>query len=236
MKKLLIATSAFLVLVSVPALAQPPWMRGGDGGRRDREPASPARQAATSVVAVADERTNSIIVRAPEEFIEAIDDLVEAIDTVDEDTPLVRVFPLQYADAEELAEVVANMFDESGQSGSLRSRRQGQQRRSNRNDGDERVVLAVADTRTNSLVVSAVAEVMDDIGEVIAQLDSSSAKNQKVFVYSLKNADAENVATILENMFSESSGQRRRTNQSRATQSNRNTNQNQRNTQARQNR
>jgi type II secretory pathway component GspD/PulD (secretin) len=62
-------------------------------------------------------------------------------------------------------------------------------------------VLAVADQRTSSLIVSAASELMPQIEEMIAQLDGSPAKKQKVFVYSLENADVQQVEQIVRNMF-----------------------------------
>ena len=51
-------------------------------------------------------------------------------------------------------------------------------------------VLAVADARTSSIIVSAASELMPQIEEMVAQLDASPAKKQKVYIYSLENADA----------------------------------------------
>ena len=62
-------------------------------------------------------------------------------------------------------------------------------------------VLAVADQRTSSLVVSAASELMPQIASMIIQLDASPARKQKVFVYSLQNADAQETALILQDMF-----------------------------------
>ena len=62
-------------------------------------------------------------------------------------------------------------------------------------------VLAVADQRTSSLIVSAASELMPQIEEMVAQLDSSPAKKQKVFVYSLDNADVQQVEQIVRDMF-----------------------------------
>jgi hypothetical protein len=61
---------------------------------------------------------------------------------------------------------------------------------------------------------------MSQIGEMIAQLDSSSSKKQKVFVYSLEHADVDNVAEILKGMFESQTSVNGRSN------NNRNSNQN----------
>jgi len=62
-------------------------------------------------------------------------------------------------------------------------------------------VLAVADARTSSIIVSAASELMPQIEEMVAQLDASPAKKQKVYIYSLENADAQQVQQVLQDMF-----------------------------------
>ncbi len=62
-------------------------------------------------------------------------------------------------------------------------------------------VVAVADPRTFSVIVSAAKEAMPDIAEMINQLDASPARKQKVFVYTMENADVKQVETTLKNLF-----------------------------------
>lgn len=66
-------------------------------------------------------------------------------------------------------------------------------------------VLAVADPRTYSVVVTASKEAMPNIAEMVGQLDSSPARKQKVFVYTLANANVKQVETVLKNLFQSSS-------------------------------
>jgi type II secretory pathway component GspD/PulD (secretin) len=62
-------------------------------------------------------------------------------------------------------------------------------------------VVAVPDARTYSVIVSASRETLDDIETIIRQLDSSSARKQKVFVYTLENGDVKQVESVLRNLF-----------------------------------
>jgi type II secretory pathway component GspD/PulD (secretin) len=62
-------------------------------------------------------------------------------------------------------------------------------------------VVAVADPRTFSVVVTASKVQMPEIAEMLAQLDNSSARKQKVFVYTMENADVKQAETILKNLF-----------------------------------
>jgi type II secretory pathway component GspD/PulD (secretin) len=62
-------------------------------------------------------------------------------------------------------------------------------------------VVAVADPRTYSVIVTASKEALSDIGDIITQLDSSDARKQKVFVYTMENGDVKQVEAILKNLF-----------------------------------
>lgn len=197
-------------------------MRGGPPGppSESSETGSVARQAASRVVAVADERTNSLVVAAPAELMATIEQLVLEVDTMAEDITEVKVFPLQYADAEEMAEIVKSVFTDQTQTSQQQqqSRRffrdgppgapgQAAQSTSSRRTLQESTVVAVADKRTNAVVVTAAKETMAQIAGMIRDLDANPAKEKKVFVYSLENADVESVAEILKGMFESSSGQ-----------------------------
>ena len=187
--------------------------RGGPPGPPDMDSSSSsdseARKAASRVVAVADERTNSLVVSAPEELIPTIEKVVEEIDRAAEDPTEVRVFRLRHADAYEMAEMITELYsdDQTSQDDQRPrfgpgSRGGGQQQSSS----DSRTVLdytvtAIADYRTKSVVVSAAPAQMAQIAQMIEELDSDPSKKQKVFVYRLQNADVENVAEILRGMF-----------------------------------
>lgn len=205
---------------------------------------SEARQAASMVQAVADERTNSLVIAAPEEMMKTFEDLITQIDSVTEESTEVKVFPLRYADADEMAEIIEDVFEEDERRLSQSSRGGGEfgssspffQRfmssrgggrgggRSGGDDGgglgggaSERQiqqvqVTAVADVRTNSVIVTAAEDMMEFIEDMVIELDSDPARDRKVFIYTIENADAENVQGILEDMFqgggSSSSSQR----------------------------
>lgn len=62
-------------------------------------------------------------------------------------------------------------------------------------------VVAVADARTYAVIVSASKEQMPDIIETVKQLDANPARKQKVFVYTMENANVRQVETALRNVF-----------------------------------
>ena len=77
--------------------------RGGGQQQQPAEPESAAMQAASRVVAVADETTNSVVVSAPDEYMSAIADVVEKLDTNTTETTETQIFKLLNADASETA-------------------------------------------------------------------------------------------------------------------------------------
>ena len=190
--------------------------RGGDGDGRSRSSSSglsEARQAVSHVVAEADERTNSLVVAAPEETMPIIEEVVKQIDRNIDAITEIEVFRLQHADAVETAQILTDLFDDQDEENPAGFRfgrgffgREGGERRSREQEGNQRLqqqntVVAVADPRTNSVIVSASGELMSQIGKMILQLDKDNSKKQKVYVYSLEHADTDNVAEILRGMF-----------------------------------
>lgn len=213
---------------SVRALFEQPAGQGGDDDRRRRffrgrdddddnrgAGESEARNAASRVVAVADERTNSLVVSAPEEFMPTIEDLVAEIDVNVADITEVRVFSLKNADPVELAAIFKNLFpDQTSQEenpprgfrfgrGPFRGPANVQEQTSDR-IRKQTQVIAVPDPRTSSLIVSAPSELMPQIEQMVAQLDAGNDKKQKVYVYSLENADVYQVEEVLRQMFERS--------------------------------
>jgi type II secretory pathway component GspD/PulD (secretin) len=65
-------------------------------------------------------------------------------------------------------------------------------------------VVAVPDLRTSSLIVSADMELMPQIEAMIQRLDASQARKQKVYVYSIDNADVQQVEQVVRDMFDRS--------------------------------
>jgi general secretion pathway protein D len=74
-------------------------------------------------------------------------------------------------------------------------------------------VVAVPDPRTLSVIVTASKDQMPDIADMVAQLDSSTARKQKVFIYTMENADVKQVETTLRNLFQSTSARTTTNNQ-----------------------
>ena len=192
----------------------PPWaaaMMGGRGGNNQGATQSAAQLAASRVIAVSDDQSNSLIVSAPEAAMTTINEVISRIDTDIADITETRIFRLEHADCTELANILNSLYSDTGTAptgGGNNTNRQAQNgaggtstaNRSTRSLLQSRVV-AVADPRTNSLLVSAARDSMSQIALTVGRLDSGDTRKQKVFVHSLENADPDNVATILRGMF-----------------------------------
>jgi type II secretory pathway component GspD/PulD (secretin) len=194
---------------------------GQGGGRGGRNTAATAN---IKVNAVADEESNSLIVSAPDDVMPSIEKLVQELDVASTDVTELRVFHLFNADPLEMSELFTELFPDETTSRSNQNQGGfqfggggfrggfggafGNNRNNNQGAASERMkkkgrVSAVPDQRTSSLIVSAASELMPQIEEMIKQLDVP-AKKQKVFVYSLENADVQQVEQILRDMFDRS--------------------------------
>ncbi len=192
--------------------------RGGQGGgNANNSPDSAAREAAARVIAVSDETTNSVVVSAPDEYIAAIDDVVDKLDTSTTEITETQIFKLVHADANEIAASLTSLYaDSTTANGAGRGNNQQQQfnrfgpqqpqvnTSSDRSQQQARVAV-VADSRTNSVLVNASRATMAQVALLVGRLDASDSKKQHIYVHTLSHADPSNVAYILNGMFSVSS-------------------------------
>ena len=180
----------------------------------------------TRVAAVADDHGNSLVVSAPQDLMTTIEQLVQSVDHNVEDVTQVRVFHLQNADPGEMADLLSSLFPDDSSSQSDASRQiqfggpfgpfgGGRQGGNANASGDQSnrmkkmgKVTSVADRRTQSIVVTASKSLMPEIEGVIHQLDANPANKQHIFAISLKNADPQDVANILQDLFPASSTSR----------------------------
>ncbi len=173
----------------------------------------------------ANQASNSLIITDTSANIRRISEIVKALDTQMAMVSEVRVYRLVYADAENVANVVNEIFEDTSSSstqnqnpfsrmfrgpggpfgammGGGRGDRGDNNDSSNGNTKASRVVAA-DDQMTNSVVVSGPTETLDVIGNMILQLDTNPDDERGLYVYSLKNGDAGNVKDLLNNLFSE---------------------------------
>lgn len=154
-----------------------------------------------------DEDSKTIIVTDTASNIERFEQLVAAFDRVDEGQIISRLFKLEYADAEDLAEIVSTMAV-AGEGGEMevRSRRDhySSYDRYRRGRAQGRVagdVVVIPDPRTNWLVAVGPPDKMLRIEKLVEQLDQPGRSDAQLYIIDIKHADAYDIADDLENLL-----------------------------------
>jgi general secretion pathway protein D len=196
----------------------------------------------TQTAMTANESGNSIVITDTSANIRRVAEIIKAIDGGAEDVTVVRVFRLLHADPQETADLLTSLFpDDSRSSGSQTPfafggpgggfRRMfggggpGAVAGAN-NSASQRIkkrnrVIAVADPRTASVVVTAAKDLMDQIEGVIAELDPDPSNQKTVAVFPLQNAEPQDAMQVLQDIFQKSgtmSNNRNQQNQNNALQ------------------
>lgn len=208
---------------------------GGPGGGANGAARGNTSATAPRVVAVADERSNSLIVAAAQDALPEIERLVAEVDVPVDDVTEIRVFPLMNSDPNELADILAQLFPDPTTTGTANNNQRfgggprfgggfggfGGFNRNAQANTSERAkkqgrVMAVADARTASLIVTASRDLMPQIEAMIKRLDMSRARHQIVKVYTIENADVTQVEQAVRDMFDRSGTSRANNNQNSA--------------------
>lgn len=110
-------------------------------------------------------------------------------------------YQLQYADAEEVAQIIRDVFGEGQASGGAKGSK------SNAAGGDANFSRVIVDERTGTLIITTTASDYATILRLIQQLDVRlPGGGGRIRVKRLRNADPKEVATVLQNLVSGSSG------------------------------
>jgi general secretion pathway protein D len=198
-----------------PMMFRGPGSNNNQQTQRNQETGSAAR-----VAAAADSQTNTVVVTGPDDVLEVVAEVIKNLDTQLPNVADVKVFHLKYADAQDTAGLINEVFGQSRTSSQTTrsSSRQNQQiqflrggpgafpgmQQTTQSSGVSDVtVIASADSRTNSIVVSGPTETLKAITQIIKELDENPEQERKIFVYHLKNADATNLKGIVNSLFSE---------------------------------
>ena len=175
--------------------------------------------AANRVVAVADERSNAVIISAAPAMVATIEDMLKEIDRQVADETELRVFRLSNADPSEMADQLAKLFPDETSSANNNNNNQtmpffrrggfGQANNTTSTVTSERTkkmgkVIAVPDPRTACLIVTASKTLMPQIAEMISELDSNKGKKEVVSYFELQNADPQDVYQNLQDLFNRS--------------------------------
>jgi type II secretory pathway component GspD/PulD (secretin) len=179
---------------------------GGDNsGGTAKEKTAPTR-----AVFVADEQMNAVAASAPPDYMPMIARVVSLLDRSGEDVTEAEIFPLRHADPAEVVEEITALFAPPAASVNAEPTTRTAGFRFGGPGGlpaaspaatessrlkRQATVNAVADRRTQSVIVTAAANAMAQIKKIIARLDKGNSGVMKVSVVSTGDADA---ATVLE--------------------------------------
>lgn len=192
--------------------------------------AAPANTSAltigTRIKAVADYRTNSLIVQASPRDIAEVAKLILEIDV--ESTPAeneIRVFPIKNAVAAELQPILQSAITGTGATGAQTPGQPQQQQPQQGGSGNSRLtppssrlsivpregsavnsgilagVVITSNPSVNSLIVRAPSKSMPLIQALIEQLDQQPSAEASMKVYPIVNGDASTLVTILQQAF-----------------------------------
>ncbi len=198
-------------------------MQGGRGGRGGMGSQSAASASSLTVTAAADSRTNSVVITGPQAVLDVVVNVIESLDQQIPNVADVKTFKLQYADASNTATLINDVFGTSRSTTNRSSSRNSATSQSIQFSGgrggmggmmgmggttstsgsSDVTVVASADTRTNSVVVSGPPETLAIIASVIKDLDQNPEQERRIFVYPLKNATASNLMTIMNSLFTQ---------------------------------
>jgi general secretion pathway protein D len=199
---------------------------------------------------VANEAGNSIVITDTQSNIRHLVEIIKAVDSSAEGETQIRVFHLSHANPTDVANELATIFPSSsgstatstapirfgggpggggpggffarmmggggGGGGAAASGASGSTARMQK----QTQVLATPDLRTSSVIVTASKDLMGEIEGMMAQLDVSSSRDQKVYVFHMNNGDTMQDLQVLQSMFggsSSSSGSRGGTGSSSST-------------------
>ena len=180
----------------------------------------------SQAIIVANQAGNSVIITDTKANIRHLMQIIASIDSSAEMQTAVKVFALKHANPNDVVAMLSGVFPSTtggaqtisfGGFGGGRGGGGGGGRGGGGNTSAQRVqkaqqVSAVADGRTQSVVVTCANEMMDQIGKMIAEVDIASDRDPEVQVVTLKNADPYAAAAALQAMFSGTTTQQRNQN------------------------
>jgi type II secretory pathway component GspD/PulD (secretin) len=178
---------------------------------------------------VANEAGNSIVVTDTQSNIRHLTEIIRAIDNSAEGETQIRVFRLTHANPADVAQELGQIFPSTsgtgnnqtpirfgggggggGPGGFFARMMAANAASSTANNQNPRIqkqsqVIAVADPRTQSVIVTASKDLMEQIAGMMDQLDVPSTRDQKVFVFHMNNGDPQQALQVLQSTFGSSS-------------------------------
>ena len=190
---------------------------GGDGNET-------TQSAPTRALFVSDDQLNAIVASVPPGDLPAVSNMIAALDQPSQGITEIKVFRLQHADPGEMADELSNLFPSSSGGSDQNDRSMGvqfsplpQPTSSNASQSTrlkrQSTVLAVADRRTQSVIVTASKDMMDQIQAVVQDLDQGAQGVQKITALDFGGADPATVEATMDGLFSSANSRNQNTTQ-----------------------
>ena len=183
---------------------------GGGGGGEDA-----SKNVDTHAVFVSDDQLNAVISSAPPDYMHMITNVIADLDKPSQEITVMRVFHLNHADPGEIADELTTIFSSTTASSDQNNRSMGfrfgpfggmgQQPAGNADSPRmkrELTVMVVADRRTQSVMVSASKDMMEQIEGVVKDLDQGDQGVQMVTAIDFGGADPATVESTMAGLFS----------------------------------
>ena len=188
-----------------------PWWERDRRRREGRDQGEGTTGIQGEVNLVADVRLNSVVVSTAAANIPIIENLIAKLDeTVPDLETTTRIYPLQNADAENLSDILGNIYQSSQSGGYSRfSFLPRSSRGSSRGTTITGTITVSAYPRNNSLIVtSSSARNFELVESLINDLDQETPSDFKysTLIYPLEYSDAEEISDLLNDIFAEDGG------------------------------
>jgi general secretion pathway protein D len=157
-----------------------------------------------------DSVSNQVVVRGNISLLQRMERLLNALDQPSAASLRSRTFRLRFADAEQIAENIRELFEVDD--ASSRSQQQAVQRffRGRRTGGDDQDsastsenIRVTSNTQQNTVTVLAEPDVLDQVADLVATVWDQPLPDEAVIprIYDLEHTDPVRIATLLEGLF-----------------------------------
>ncbi|RMF76471.1 MAG: hypothetical protein D6744_12270, partial [Planctomycetota bacterium] len=137
--------------------------------------------------------TNSLVVTAPPESMPLLESLIAALD-VPPDAIKIEVFPLRNADAQEMADMLTEIFEQQQQGGGGTDSEGRELVLGEGATAGRQTVSFSIDPRTNALIAAGTDSYLKQVAELVTELDSQEMRLRRTYVYEPLYGEAQPLA------------------------------------------
>lgn len=178
--------------------------------------ANPLKQLASKDASIIPIPPDTLIVTEVGLNLRRIERIIQSLDKPGGGDEL-RILNVEFANAQELADKLLQIFDAQGGGGAATpAPRRGPRRaaaqpaaaaeQADGEGGGVSITRVIADERTNKLIIIASSRAFEQIEDLVRQLDIPTGDTGRINVYYLANANAEELATTLQNLTGGTTG------------------------------